>query len=128
MRQAAALLLAGAGIALGDHLRARGPDLGPIHDIDPGLVDEGDGDGPVVGAPPVAGVAVHLLLGDELGRPPALQLGPALGQRALGLQQNRQDHDAWPRHAGTGRAYGLFGRIVLVCFHGGFLSNASIKA
>ena len=74
---------AGAGIALLDHGRAAAGDLEPGHDVHRAFVHAGQGDVAFVGAPPVAGVAVHLLLGDELGRGPGDQTGAVVGDRRL---------------------------------------------
>ena len=64
---------AGAGIALLHHRRAVAADLEPGHHIDGAFVHPRQGDVALVRAPPVAGVAVHLLLGDELGGGPGDQ-------------------------------------------------------
>ena len=62
-----------AGIALLDHAGAAARDVQPGHDIDRPLIGPLQGDEPFGGRPPVAGVAVHLLLGDELRRGPGDQ-------------------------------------------------------
>ena len=74
---------AGRRIALLVAARALGADRGPGDDVDRFLVDPGDGEVAVAGRPPMAGAAVHLLLGDELGRAPADCPSAVLGQPAL---------------------------------------------
>ncbi len=58
--------LPGRGIALAEALHAVGGDLEALHFRDRRLVHARVGDVPLVGRPPVAGVAVHLFLRDEL--------------------------------------------------------------
>ncbi len=79
--------LAGGRIALLDHLGAIGVELEAPVDRHPGFVVAGVGQGRVVRRPPVAGVAVHLLLGHELGH--------AAGDGAAALDRDR--------HGATGR-------------------------
>ncbi|EEF24630.1 conserved hypothetical protein, partial [Ricinus communis] len=89
---------AGARIALVDHGGARRADVGARHDVDAALVDAGVGDQALVRRPPVAGVAVHLLLGDELGhaeRQGALALG---GDRGLFAAGQRADIEVLVAH------------------------------
>ncbi len=64
-----------AGIALLDRGRPAARDVQPRNDVDRALVGPLQGDEALVRAPPVAGVTIHLLLGDELGRGPADQAG-----------------------------------------------------
>jgi hypothetical protein len=59
---------AGPRVALLDHRGAAGADVGARDHVDAALVDAGVGDAGLAGVPPIAGEAVHLLLGHELGR------------------------------------------------------------
>ena len=63
----------GARIALLDHTGPATGDVEPRNDVDGALVGALQGDPALVGAPPIAGVAVHLFLGDELGGGPGDQ-------------------------------------------------------
>ena len=70
----------GPGISLGHNHRPGRIHIEPLDHIHAGQIGPGQGDPGLVRAPPVAGLAVHLFLGDELGSCPALKLGAILGQ------------------------------------------------
>ena len=57
----------GSGIALADDGRAFRADIDARDDVDLAFVDLCIGDGVVLGAPPITGVAAHLFLSHELG-------------------------------------------------------------
>ena len=74
------VVVAGRWIALLDHFRAVGVDLVALLDRHRRFVDAGERDGRVVRCPPVAGVAVHFLVGDELGHAVADRVPAVAGQ------------------------------------------------
>ena len=75
---------AGRGIALLQDAHAAGVDLEPLDLVDRRLVDARIGEVLLVGRPPVAGVAAHLLLRDELGHAMAHEPAAAGREPALG--------------------------------------------
>ena len=116
---------AGAGVALRDHIGAGGVYFRTLDDVDAGLVDEGDGDGAIIGAPPVAGGPAHFLLGDELGGPPALQLDAALGERALRAAGDGHQIEVVVADPGDETALGRDLGVDLVAGAGGQLAGLS---
>ena len=72
------------GIALLQDAHAVGIDLESLDFVDRRLVDARIGEVLLVGRPPVAGVAAHLLLRDELGDAMAHEPAAARGEPALG--------------------------------------------
>ncbi|GIX38547.1 MAG: hypothetical protein KatS3mg127_1786 [Silanimonas sp.] len=75
--------LAGRRVALAHHLGAVGIDLEALAHRHRRLVDTGKRDRTVVGRPPVAGVAAHLLVGHELGHAIADHLAAVVGELQL---------------------------------------------
>ena len=90
----------GARIALLDDDGAGRGDVGARHDVNRRLVDVSERDARLVGRPPVAGVAVKLLLRDELRRRPTTQLAAVGRQRALGAARRRHDIEVVVAHVG----------------------------
>ena len=78
----------GRGIALLQDAHAVGIDLESLDLVDRRLVDARIGEVLLVGRPPVAGVASHLLLRDELGDALAHQPAAARGEPALGTRRD----------------------------------------
>ena len=70
----------GPGISLGHDHRPGRVHIEPFDHVHARQVGPGQGDPGLVRAPPVASLAVHLFLGDELGGRPALELRAILGQ------------------------------------------------
>ncbi len=70
----------GRGVALLVDLEVLGVDLEAFGDLHGGFVDADEGDGRVVGRPPVAGVAVHLFLRDEFRHAVADEPAAVVGQ------------------------------------------------
>ena len=78
----------GRGIALLQDAHAVGIDLESLDLVDRRFVDARIGEVLLVGRPPVAGVAPHLLLRDELGDAVAHQPAAARGEPALGARRD----------------------------------------
>ena len=72
----------GPGISLGHDHRPGRIHIEPLDHVHARQIGPGQGDPGVVRAPPVAGLTVHLFLGDEFGGRPALKLRAILGQGA----------------------------------------------
>ncbi len=72
--------IAGGRIALLDDVGAIRVHLEALLDRHRAFVDAGEGDGRVIRRPPVAGVAIHFLVGDELGHAVADRVRAVAGQ------------------------------------------------
>ncbi|MNU50197.1 hypothetical protein D3C71_391570 [compost metagenome] len=82
----------GARIALLDHRGAAAGDVQARDDVDGAFVRALQSDEALVRAPPVAGVAIQLFLGDELGRGPGDQAVAVVRDRLFGARGQVQ-HD-----------------------------------
>ncbi|MNX35805.1 hypothetical protein D3C86_660790 [compost metagenome] len=112
------VVVAGGRVTLLDHLGAIGVHLIALLHRHRAFIDAGKGDCRVVRRPPVAGVAVHLLVGDELGH--AIADGVAAIAGKLDLPAAGQvDHPQVARpheadEAALGRQLGIGGKAFAV--------------
>ncbi|MNQ75236.1 hypothetical protein D3C85_900220 [compost metagenome] len=115
----------GARIALLDHRGAAAGDVQARDDVDGAFVRALQSDEALVRAPPVAGVAIQLFLGDELGRGPGDQAVAVVRDRLFSARRQVQHDQILIPHEADERT---LGRDLGVNLVGGGLGQATHAA